>query len=464
MNSDDSSIFTTPDLHELWEDITTPVGLTHPDVLATTKNLANPKSDKNEELSPRAQKLKKRILEIQRLNKRCDEFQRDKKSLERTIYGLKEKIRAIHEQHNRERRTLKKEIREELLLEFAREMAKVEDQFKDEIKHLTHEWYIEKSTSDRKNTIVSKLCKILVQTEMTLTNFSLKVRSNLDDTLGLNDFWDSGFDPEPKKIFPKKKVEKSKLEEKVTELESKNIYLEYEVKMTKDLYEDLVNQWEEATKKIRQLEEEKRCLINDYEHKMANLLLNSEDEVAKMKKKVIKQQSQFQDCKRNLVHELKVREILINRHQKYGEVLKTELANAKNIIKDPTALKKATRDLNFQNLKLYPIKTIEDDLRTNKSVERKKVFQSFDLYKTKTSQHSRSIEKHPTKSYLLRKELQSRCTNKSLQKLMDKHREVANSTARTIMTVVAPQVKTPDMDTSGEKGNRTDRIFRIKVK
>jgi len=34
---DDDTIFTTPDLNELWEDLTATVGYNHPDVLATTK-------------------------------------------------------------------------------------------------------------------------------------------------------------------------------------------------------------------------------------------------------------------------------------------------------------------------------------------------------------------------------------------------------------------------------------------
>jgi hypothetical protein len=83
---DDESIFTTPDLNELWEDITAGVGYNHPDVLATTKEFGGFKNlsaeeeakrlaENNLELSPRALRMKQKVLEIKRLHGRISEFE-----------------------------------------------------------------------------------------------------------------------------------------------------------------------------------------------------------------------------------------------------------------------------------------------------------------------------------------------------------------------------------------------------
>ena len=37
VDSDNESIFSSNDLHDLWEDITSVAGYNHPDVIATTK-------------------------------------------------------------------------------------------------------------------------------------------------------------------------------------------------------------------------------------------------------------------------------------------------------------------------------------------------------------------------------------------------------------------------------------------
>lgn len=67
--SDDESIFTTPDLEQLWEDITSVPGYNHPDVIATTKHKDENTSDNIQGLSPMEIRMNRQIREIKRLQK-----------------------------------------------------------------------------------------------------------------------------------------------------------------------------------------------------------------------------------------------------------------------------------------------------------------------------------------------------------------------------------------------------------
>ncbi|CAI2366710.1 unnamed protein product [Moneuplotes crassus] len=408
--------------------------------------------------------MKKRILEIQRLSARCDAFQKENKSLNRTIRVLNDKIKVIHEQHEYERQTIHKTVKQKLTTQFEREMAKADDKFKEEIAHLTKAWFVERNTGIRRDKVIYKLCKAIMNTEAILVDFTLKVRGNINDRLCLNDFWQTGFDISQKEILPKKKVvQRDELQAQITDLKAKNRYLEKEFNITKGLYEGLVDQWNEAMLKIKQLEKEKTILIKDYENKLTNLLMNNKEEVTNIKDEIMKEYSQFENCKKTLINELRLKDILLTRHQKYGEVLKTELVNAKNIIKDPNTLKKANRSLNFQNRILYPIKTAEDELGVSKSSERKKVFQSFDLFSNRSIKHSRSNSRCQSKARRFRNEINSYSKDRSLRKIYQKKREKVKTTSRTIISLYPHRLPTPDLNGSMDEVTSSDKLFRIKL-
>ena len=76
--SDDESIFTSPDLQQLWEDITSVPGYNHPDVLATTKQQNDHDKDivneNQSEVDPMQLRLNQKVREIKLLQNRIQEF------------------------------------------------------------------------------------------------------------------------------------------------------------------------------------------------------------------------------------------------------------------------------------------------------------------------------------------------------------------------------------------------------
>ena len=129
----------------------------------------------------------------------------------------------------------------------------------------------------------------------------------------------------------------------------------------------------------------------------------------------MKDYSKFEGYKKGLLSEIKIKEMLINRHQHYGEVLKAELATAKNIIKDPESLKKKNREMNYQTVQLYPIKTVGQQLNTDKNKEKKKIFKTFEFFKEREPRNYKSLGRHTNRIIYMKKE-GVQFMNKSLQK------------------------------------------------
>ena len=87
----------------------------------------------------------------------------------------------------------------------------------------------EKNTSIRKNVIVYKLCQVLKDVELSLTQFTTKCNTDIDNKLRLNDFGDSGFMlNKHMNIVPKIKEEKGEVEKELEETKLRNRYLEAE--------------------------------------------------------------------------------------------------------------------------------------------------------------------------------------------------------------------------------------------
>ena len=113
------------------------------------------------------------------------------------------------------------------------------------------------------------MCKIIVDVESYLTNFTLKVKTNIAGELSLQDFGDTGFMLHGEhEIIPKTKEELDIYQIEVKEVKERNEYLEEEMLMIKELYEDLVSKWQTASLRIIELEKDKEDIKSEYEHKI----------------------------------------------------------------------------------------------------------------------------------------------------------------------------------------------------
>ena len=76
--------------------------------------------------------------------------------------------------------------------------------------------------------------------------------------------------------------------------------------------------------------------------------------------------AKFERINSEIMKELRIKDLLINRHIEYEGVLKKELVMAKNILKNPTLAKKAETEMNFDRTSLnfhktsiYPFRDID---------------------------------------------------------------------------------------------------------
>ena len=85
------------------------------------------------------------------------------------------------------------------------------------------------------------------------------------------------------------------------------------------------------------------------------------------------------------MREFEVKEMIVNRHAEFEQILRKELTIAKNIIKNPTLLRKGENMLNYEKLEIYEFKNY--DKMINKGIgsesrlsQKNNVFrQSFNL-------------------------------------------------------------------------------------
>ena len=80
-------------------------------------------------------------------------------------------------------------------------------------------------------------------------------------------------------------------------------------------------------------------------------------------------------------NEIKIKDMIIQRHKEYDQVLQKELTLAKNIIKNPKLFKKAFMEMNFNSVDLYKIRSgAIDPLRESLDHETKNIlFQKWIL-------------------------------------------------------------------------------------
>ena len=99
------------------------------------------------------------------------------------------------------------------------------------------------------------------------------------------------------------------------------------------MYEKLVEEWKDCLKKIKKLEKENKDIHNNYAKKFENLNENTNKGEIKLMKENKDLKNKSQTVSKELLSELKIKDLLINRHVGFEDVLKKELIMAKNILK-----------------------------------------------------------------------------------------------------------------------------------
>jgi ABC-type Na+ transport system ATPase subunit NatA len=132
-----------------------------------------------------------------------------------------------------------------------------------------------------------------------------------------------------------------------TELHLRMSHIEEEFDKLKSLHENIILDWRNGLDKIDSLNHEIEQIIQDYEKKIEFLNENTRKEELKLLDENLQLRDKFKAFKKEIIKELNIKDLIINRHTKFEGVLKKELFMAKNILKDPSLSKKAERLLNF---------------------------------------------------------------------------------------------------------------------
>ena len=73
---------------------------------------------------------------------------------------------------------------------------------------------------------------------------------------------------------------------------------------------------------VAQLEQDKIDIVRSFEEKIEFLMANSKEEIIIYKRKLIEKTNELEHFKKDIVKEIKLKEILIKRHQEYEEIMK----------------------------------------------------------------------------------------------------------------------------------------------
>lgn len=139
---------------------------------------------------------------------------------------------------------------------------------------------------------------MIKEVEQHFSQFKMKVKTDLDGKLKLNDFGDIGFtmDKDMKIVsFNKKKLLGIQIE--LIDEKSKNKLLEDEFAELKEMHKDLIEKWKEGNDRIAQLEKDKIDLKADYEQRFIVLTQNSNQEVLLLRRKLNECKTEFEQFK-----------------------------------------------------------------------------------------------------------------------------------------------------------------------
>ena len=207
------------------------------------------------------------------------------------------------------------------------------------------------------------------------------------------------------------------------ELKSNVKYLEHELDSLTKMHEDMIFKWKQALIENENLEKEKQKVIQLYEHKLTIVREDCFKDEKQLRKDLAETKEAFDHFKNHVMREVKLSEEINKRHEGYQQVLKKELIMAKNIIKNPIMLKKASTDLNYDRLQLYKFRNIDEELQSKPPPKNIRSIQPIFVHnKSKdrmVSRRSLSINEKlsPKTNFSLRRELDLLNNNDKLHRL-----------------------------------------------
>ncbi|CAI2365436.1 unnamed protein product [Moneuplotes crassus] len=333
--SSQESIFSSSDLHDIWEDITSTVGYLDPYVVATTKSVqggndvSSPIS-KQKKYTDEQLRYKKKIQENRMLQKQVQQAEAMVKEEKQKRTVLEDKLNHIREYAERDRIEMENRIREETHTGFHRKMQRIDQVYKNELEHLRKSVQTANLESTSKDDIVNKLVGLICYQDMIMTNFQIKIKKDIHNNFSLSDFYQPSFEkPSSNPIIipvPKKRLTLIQKENKMLKLHVSQ--LESELTIMKGECESIIEKWKKCLLKINSLERENKSAIESYEAKINVLERDYVLKIRKFEKEIEMLKSDSNTYKKHTSYEFNLNKLISQRQDDYQEILKKELTMA----------------------------------------------------------------------------------------------------------------------------------------
>ena len=206
---------------------------------------------------------------------------------------VNDKIKSMKDSQARDRLNMINQIREDVHIDFLRKMRRVEEVYREELSHLKNAFYQAQLESKAKDDLIRHFTDIIRDLDMTIAEFKLKTKQDIDGKIELADFRSFSFRmPSTKpKLEVHYKNYKTPLERKNKDLEKQNRLLESELQILKEQHEEILEKWKSGLLKINYLEQDIRNLNKSHDEtikKMGESTLKNE---LKLKKEVARLKS-----------------------------------------------------------------------------------------------------------------------------------------------------------------------------
>jgi hypothetical protein len=134
----------------------------------------------------------------------------------------------------------------------------------------------------------------------------------------------------------------------------------------KKLYKDLTLDWEASNLKFADLVRENNEFKKNFERRLGSMSEDTRKEEIKLINENARLKAKFDLYKHELLREIKLKDLLLERHEGYEEILKQELLMAKKILKSPTLHRKAQTGLNFDQTNMNSIRDGDRDMQVKR--------------------------------------------------------------------------------------------------
>ncbi|CAI2363399.1 unnamed protein product [Moneuplotes crassus] len=363
---DNKSEATSVDLGNLWEDITIFAGHADPYVQASTSpNVSNHEGNIHKKFIDEIKILQTKVTELEK------KYAEEKKRNEL----LQDKVKSMKQGLYREETHIRARVKQEVADNFQYKIQLSNMKWQEEMEFLKDKAFELNKQIMLKDKACLAVSKSNIEQEIIIANANKFLVQSSTGELNLEKVLPIPLcfhEMDKNKRGKKKKCpyfEKSQdLCISNEELQKSNKYLTQEFYDLKSLYESMTEELSESMNKGKQLEEEIELLHINYDHKINNVKSSINKAEIMLRKENAQLRRKYETLKNEFGRELKIKDLLIQRHIEYQNILKKELIMAKNILKDPILTKKAERELNYSETAIYPLKDLNRMIQ-NKSTE-----------------------------------------------------------------------------------------------